>query len=178
MYSQGDLIKTKDTGAQWQRYGSSLVSGSYPTIANTLTEPTNGASAVVLTTGKGEDLAFTFIGTGDENATFGFKVVGWSNVKGGTGSEVWKPTTLFTGTATLSASVGVADGNQTASERDVDTIVASTPTLPTSLYIAYSPTGDSPAMLILPSLNFIKVAVYFNMATATGATVMWKWMGI
>lgn len=177
--SQGSLIKAKDEGMGWNRQsmtncGTTTFSG----IVNTTTAPALGTNLVLVTTGKGEDLAFSLFGTGADGATFDVQVVGWSSITGGSGTVLWKPTPLFTGTCTLSTSVGVADANQTATERDVDTIVASAPTLPTTLYIAYSPTSNVPGMLVVPSLNFQKIAVYFTLGTATGANALWKWLGI
>jgi hypothetical protein len=179
-YAAGQLTKSKDGGAHWNRQIATAVATlGYPTFVNTLTEPALGANLVLVTTSKGEDLALSFFGTGADNSAYSAKVVGWSSIKGGDGLTVWKPTTLLTLTCTLSTSVGVAGGNQSDSERDADTITVGTPSLPASLYVVQSPANDTPGLVILPSLNFEKVAIYFDItAGATGANVLWKWLGV
>lgn len=179
---RGTMVCFKDDGSSWMRsMAVNSTATSFPTIENTLTKPTKvEGSHFMLPSGQYTDLALSFFGTGSENDTFDFRLVGWSKVTAGTGGTaqpVWKPYTILRGTATLSTSVGVADGVQAATERDADTIVAGSPVITTSLYTIYSPADNTPAFLILNALDFEMIGVYFDLnGSATGANAFARWI--
>lgn len=178
--SRGMLTMFKTAGTPYDRgMLTNSNTGSYPTIANTLTPPVGvDGSFVTFPVGQYSDLVIAPFGTGDENSTFDFKVVGWSKVVTADGlgtPSIYKPTTIFRATATLSTSVGVAGASQTNLERDADTIVAGSPVLPTSMYFIYSPADNTPGFVVLNVLDFETIAVYFDLGTATGANVNTRW---
>lgn len=180
---RGTLICRKTDGLAWTRgLTTNSTQTSYPTVANTTTAPaTVQGSYFTFQSGWYNDLAICPFGTGDDGGVFDFKVVGWSRVVNGLGNGatvLWKPVTIFRATATLSTSVGVEGATQTDVERDADTIVAGSPTISSALYTIYSPADDTPAMVVLNSLDFEIVAIYFDRGSnCTGANANWRWIG-
>ena len=179
---RGTLICAKTDGQPWLRgLQTNSTSTAFPSLVNTLTRPaTVQGDYFTVACGQYSDLALCPFGEGADDSTFDFRIVGWSQVVNGMGNStpvVWKPTTIFRGTATLSTSVGVADATQTDVERDADTITAGSPVITPSLYTIYSPADNTPAMLIINVLDFELMAVYFDRTGATAANLNYRWIG-
>jgi hypothetical protein len=176
----GTRVNFKGQGTSYARLlETSANTADYPTIVNTTTRPTQvPATSGIIPVGQYSDLVLCPFGTGDDDSTFAFKVVGWSQVVTGKGAGtpvIWKPTTIFRATATLSTSVGVSGATQTNLERDADTIVAGSPVISTSLYTIYSPADNTPGFVVLSVLDFELIGVYFDLTGATGANMNYRW---
>jgi hypothetical protein len=182
--ARGAAVNLKESGTSYmRRMTSNAVTSAFPTVANTTTPPaTVDASHFTVPVGQYSDLYLSFFGTGDENSAFDFRIVGWSKVANGLGNDqsvlpIWKPTTIFRGTATLSTSIGVAGSVQATTERDADTIVAGSPVLTTSLYTVFSPADNTPGYVALNVLDYEVIAVYFDITPgATGANAFIRWI--
>lgn len=83
----------------------------------TTTEPAASATRGVLTTVGRESMLLAFFGTGNDNDTFDYKVIGWQKI-----ATLWIATTIVQGSATLSACVGVSGATIADTERFADTL--------------------------------------------------------
>lgn len=91
--------------------------GSFPATAPTTTQPALTATRAVLTMTGRENLLLVFFGTGNDNDTFDYRVVGWQKI-----STLWVPIAIAQGSVTLSTVVGVAAAAVLNTERFGDTI--------------------------------------------------------
>ena len=95
------------------------------------------------------------IGTGDDNATLHMNLWGWRRFieSPDANTEIWKPIFIGLFSMTLSTSIGVAGTPQLATERDVDTIIASNNN---SLIVVnvHSPTDNTPGFILLDTIGF------------------------
>lgn len=151
-------------------------SSAFPTIINTTTDPvsvdsTTPTSNAIVLSAADSNLALSFFGTGADNSTFEAQVWGWSRLLSTDSAQVplWKPTFLIQVQATLSTSVGVALATQIATERDADTIATSGSVtgLTSGFYNILSPANNVIATLVLDTLGFERVGIYFKTGTAT-----------
>lgn len=112
---------------------------------------------------------FVFFGAGADNATFVARLVGWRYE-----GAAWLPITLIEVTCTLSTMVGVANGNVTASERIVDTIVqtAAFDDLAGISFRIVSPADNTPARLLVDLEGWTIREWKFDMTGATNGNVL------
>lgn len=160
-------------------------SGSFTQPASTKTKP-SGAGVIDLSSlaKQGADEAFcTFIGTGDANDVYNFRLIGWTLVPGDNSNDgLWIPTTLADLVITLGAATG-ADGTLVPSTYlFADTItITKEPTITADTtrqgtIPVFSPANDTIAWAKIPLHGAQLLERIFDMDTGspTGADVLMK----
>lgn len=130
----------------------------------TSTAPSGTGVVEVSRTGVGPaDLLLVFFGEGADNTTFDVRVIGWSPV-----GSLWVPTLIAQMSCTLSAVVGVAGYDVTASERFADTI-----SLGNGIAVVTNPASDAmPATALVDVAGYRKAEVVFDMTGATNGNAL------
>ncbi len=154
-------------------WAANQTDSSFTAPAATTTEPT-GDGVIEVKGGRpypvGSQAELLFFGAGSDNTTFDARVIGWARVFGG---SLWMPTVLWQGTVTLSGFVGVSGEVVGSSDRLADTIVT-TAGFGTEgqTCITVSPANDTPARLVLDTLDSEKLQLKFDMTGATSGNAL------
>lgn len=179
--------------SQWKKARvTNYSTNGYPTRVNTLTEPSGDGVIPCGTNALGQPGASTCphimikpFGAGADNVTMGMKVLGWTR----TGMPavgvrpVWLLDELITFAITLSASVGIVDGEVSATDRFADTITSTGgPTFITSAalpvildWFQTSPTTDGPAVIKQPTFGYDYLELIFTTGgSATSCNALWR----
>jgi hypothetical protein len=156
-------------------YSANATDTSFTSLIPTTTKPSG--SGVIQWRNIGDDTApnailFEPYGTGADNSTFDFRLIGWSAAPAPGLTTLWRPTRLFAATATLSAMVGIAGAALIETERSVDTIASVVSWLSAVEYS--SPTGDLQASVLIDGLGFELLQFSVDLTGATGANFLYR----
>lgn len=131
----------------------------------TVTEPAASATRAVITTTGRESMLLLFYGTGNDNDTFDYRIIGWQ--KTGT---LWIAPTICQGSATLSGCVGVSGAAVVDTERFADTLDVDVGIG----IVTNAPVADAcPASLEIGVGPFDYVEVLFDRTGATAANALY-----
>lgn len=167
------------TVTRWAKgLATNTTSAALPTVAATATLPATSTTSLVGYTAGFSKLALCFFGAGANNVTGNISVLGWCKMGPDDATIIYKPVLLIACDIIMSAAVGVAGGVQAATDRDADTITQTSGALasdPNTGYTIYSPTGDTPGILLINNLLGCEMfQVGFNLGTATNLNCGWR----
>lgn len=166
--SQTVIVRQQRT-AYTRARATNATDTSFPSRIPTVTEPTGTG---VLNVG-GADLLLVPFGTGNDDTTFSFRVIGWRAVDAldSRNRTLWVPVVLGEFSATLSTMVGVSGGIIDEANRFADTLSLVTGNEDvTELFT--SPTGNVGAHAIVRNRGFDKVEITYDLTGATGANTL------
>lgn len=155
------------------RVRATSATGSFPSRVPTATAPT-GAGVVndpVVGRAAPDWVQILPFGDGADNSTFDCRVIGWKVSDLG----LWVPTILAQAACTLSAAVGAAGFEVTASQRFADTITLTQVQANVDSKLS-SPTGDLVGSFQVQTRGCVYIEVTFNLGTATGANALVSWV--
>lgn len=151
-------------------FATNSAASSFASKVPTLTEPTGDGiiDLPVLHDSVDQWVHLVPFGTGADNDTFDFRLIGWKAIDG-----LWIPVPIFAGTATFGTSVGVSGAAVVNTERFADTITASLGSANVD-YILASPANNTIAHVKIATQGFGKLELSVDLTgTSTGANALW-----
>ena len=150
---------------------SSDASSSFTAKAPTTTQPTTNVITPPTVGAKTPNLLqLVFFGAGNADVTYDYRIYGYSKV-----STLWVPQLLVGGSATLSATTGVASAAVTNSYKFVDTLDIDLGNSNVSAEVV-SPANDEVASLTLDMRGHSLIQVAFDMTGATSANALYRFV--
>lgn len=147
-------------------YALDIVLSSYPTLAVTATEPTEG---VVPITGRLPYLRLMAILTDAADETGELEVIGWSKDSAG----FWVPTLMGRVTVTAGSFTGASGASAGASHLFADAYAVTADTGFLQRLEVGGNASDMPGALLVNPLHFAKIQVRAKVGTAASINVLW-----